>query len=218
MNWIDVFFGKDLVKKISKSVKGIAVLVFTAFVLHMSDIYSSHKDWIWKTSIKLPSSDADTLIHQKYQLPNTVDIHTSASDIIFHFATFSEWLNRYTIGFVIFDSLKWLVWLFILWQLSNIVSEKTDFTGFTTDGVKYLRRAALPIMFIPYLDLIKYKIVINYAITQSTNLPFKVLLLTPNNDLLYDLFYYPTITSVLLGLAEIFRYGMQLKEETDLTV
>ena len=218
MNWIDVFFGKDLAKKISKSFKGIAFLQLAAFVFHLDYTYSSQPDWIWKAPIKLSSLDADAFIHQKHQLPKNFDIHTSASDVVFHFATFSEWLNRYTVGFVIFDTLKWVVGLFILWQFSKIVSEKNDFTVFTTDGVKYLRRIALIIALIPISNLVIYRIVVNYVTQQGFYASLKGLLSIANMDIAFEWMYYMYATTILLGLAEIFRYGMQLKEETDLTV
>lgn len=220
MNWIDIFFGKQTPKQILKAFKGLAAIQLAAFVFHLDDIYSnpSQPDWIWKAPLKLSSLDADVFIHQKYQVPNNIDIHTASSNIVFHFATFSEWLNRYTVGFIIFDTLKWLIGFFIIWQFSRIISEKNNFTGFTTEGVKYLRYAAVPIMFIPILDVITNRIFINYAAQQSTNLAFKGLLLTPNTDIIFGWLYYMYATTILLGLAEIFRYGMQLKEETDLTV
>ena len=218
MNWIDIFFGKDLAKKISKSFKGIAFLQLVAFVFHLDYMYSSQKDWIWKGQIRLLSLDTDGLIHQKYQLSDNVEIHGASSDIIFHFATFSEWLNKYTVGFVMLDTLKWIITIFILWQLSKIVSSETSFTGFSTKGVKYLRRAAIPIGLIPILDGLKNIIFKNYMLTQSTYSTFRSVLFRPDTEMSFDWLYYAYGTTILLGLAEIFRYGMQLKEETDLTV
>ena len=122
-------------------------------------------------------------------------------------------------GFFIIDTLKWSITIFALWQLSKAMSFKTDFIGFSTEGVKSLRYAGLPIMFIPFLDILLNRIFMSYAATQSTYLGFsKYPSAYSLNEPFTTTWYYIYAGLILLGLAEIFRYGMQLKEETDLTV
>ena len=222
MKWLDFLIGKHSPQRISRYFKILAAMQFVSFLFHLNMTFLPfrlyHKGWGWKHPIKLSVSDADGALNKRYQLSDNVEMLPTSSDVIFNFPSFEAWINSYTISFFIVDTLKWSITIFALLQLSKAMSYKINFVGFSTEGVKCLRYAGLPIMFIPILDIILNRIFMSYAATQSTYFGFSKF---PSAYSLYEpliAWYYIYAGLILLGLAEIFRYGMQLKEETDLTV
>lgn len=209
-------------QKVSKLFKILAVFQAAHLLFHYWDTYfpigMEHKGWGWKGAIKMSYFNPDGILNKKHHLPDAVDVYAMSSDIIFNFPSFGEWLNLYTFSFFLVDTLKWLIPVYVFWQLSKAMSYKTDFIGFTTDGVKYTRRAAEPIILIPIFEYISKWMFVKYAGTQSTYTGFSKYPSAVMMDNPISWVYYLYATLILLGLSEIFRYGMQLKEETDLTV
>ena len=218
MNWFDFLIGKRTPQKISRYFKILAAMQLATFLYHFNMTYLTIHGWAWRLPIKLSIFDSNGSLNKQYQFPDTVDIYPISSDIIFHFPSFEAWLNTYTLSYFIVDTLKWAITIFALWQLSKAMSFKTDFIGFSTEGVKYLRYAGFPIMFIPILDIISNKIFMRYVATQSNYIGFSKFPSAFILDEPFTSWYYIYAGLILFGLAEIFRYGMKLKEETDLTV
>ena len=206
------------IKLASRLFKILAVVQASELLFHYQNIYfpigMRHEGWGWKGLIKLSFFNPNGILNKEYDLPNAVNVYATSSDVIFNFPSFGEWLNLYTVGFFIVDTLKWVIPIYVFWQLSKAMSYKTDFIGFTTDGVKYIRRAAAPILLIPVFEYISKWIFLRYVETQM--LPSKYPY--PMEYIRIEMGLWFHATFILLGLAEIFRYGMQLKEETDLTV
>ena len=95
---------------------------------------------------------------------------------------------------------------------------KSDFRGFSTEGVKHLRYAAFLIPLIPVLNFLTTCIFIKYASTQGSYLQLGKYLERNENWMIMDWFVYVQASIILFGIAAIFNYGQQLKEETELTV
>ena len=208
-------------QKVSRLFKILAVWQAACLLFHYQDIYfpigMRHEGWGWKSAIKLSFFNPDGILNKKYHLSDAVNVYATSSDVIFNFPSFGEWLDLYTFGFFIVDTLKWVIPIYVFWQLSKAMSYKTDFVGFTTNGVKYIRRAAAPILLIPVFEYISKWIFLRYVDTQMLPNKYTYSIDYVRIDM-SALMLYMYATFILLGLAEIFRYGMQLKEETDLTV
>ena len=240
MKWSDIFIGKITPEKISGFFRALMILQIGMYLFHFIMTFRTwDRKWSWRGEINHSFFDYPETWNKNFKFADTVVGEYKKLDLTFTFTSFQEWFNVYTIGFLVADLLKLTISIFVFWQLSKAMANKSvwgfqnerikhhfpntpavkgDFKGFTTEGVKRLRLAALPILFIPLLDHFAKRIFILYASTQSTYVGFQkfpsALVVGEPGAWLYYLY----ATMILLGIAEIFRYGQQLKEETELTV
>jgi hypothetical protein len=232
MNWLDAFSKKQTPEKISVLFKILILLQMLSYVRHFDQtFYTKEGKWCLHGEVEYALSDPQRTWNNDFHFSEDVEGAYKTLDLRFAFSTFQEWLNVYSISFFILDFLKWCIVIFIFWQLSKAMSDMKGFnfrkkkTGeinfklFTDDGVKRWRLAAIAILFIPLLDEITKLIFVNFAGSLSSAGSFTkgstsyIIGFTLGKWLPY---VYPTI--ILLGISEIFRYGQQLKEETELTV
>ncbi len=188
------------------------------YFFHLWFTYKSvyPQPYCWAQSIRINKPfDYQRTWNKRFQFPDNVDIRSDFSELVFSFSYFQELLNPFTISFFLIDTLKWAIIVFVLWQLSKAFKFNGDFKVFSTEGVKSIRRAAIPIMAIPLLTYISKVIFVLYAQTQTSQLGHSLYRAGSNDN---DWGYYLFATIILVGLSELFSYGSQLKEETDLTV
>jgi hypothetical protein len=214
MKWLDEFIEKQTPERIAHYFIIMALFQIPIYLLHLYETYFFGQTLGWRNEIKIsPYFDFENKWNKRYQFAESVDAYFSKGEL-----SFQELLNAYTINFFILDTLKYVIFFYVLWQLSKAFSQKKDFIGFTTEGIKRMRLAAFPIMLIPILSYISKYIFVLYTSTQSTYIglqKYAVAYIIRDN---VAWVYYLYITLSLLGLSQVFKYGQQLKEETDLTV
>jgi Protein of unknown function (DUF2975) len=219
MKWLDEFIEKQTPERIAHYFIIMALFQIPIYLLHLYETYFFGQTLGWRNEIKIsPYLDFENKWNKRYQFAESVDAYFSKGELCFKYSSFQELLNIYAINFFIVDTLKYVIIFYVFWQLSKVFSQKKDFMGFTTEGVKRMRLAAFPIMLIPILGYISKYIFVLYASTQSTYIglqKYSVAFIIGGN---IAWVYYLYATLSLLGLAQIFKYGQQLKEETDLTV
>ena len=208
---------------ISESFNSLTLLQAGFFLFHAIKTYVPHFNFSegigWVQEIKIhPAFDFQRNWNKSYNFPDNIDANFDYGRVSVSFASFQEMVNPYMIGFFILDTLKWLIPIFVCLQLAKAMTVKDDFKGFTLQGVKYIRQAAMPIMLMPLFDHCSQWLFVRYLGTQSTFEGFEKFTSAIIMDNPGSWVYYLNATLILFGLAEIFRYGMQLKEETDLTV
>jgi hypothetical protein len=241
MKWIDVFIRQQTPHKLAYTFRILAGAQIVFYFLHFwQTFFTWDRKWSWRGEINHSFSEYPETWNKRFKFADTVSGNYRKLDLTFTFASFQEWLNIYTFGFLIIDALKFSVVVYVFWQLSKVFADKIDFTllqsqakkaflpnadlmqgsfkGFSTEGVRRLRLAALPILLIPILDYISKYIFILYASTQSNypslhKYPSALIISEPAGWLPY---LFTTI--ILLGISQIFQFGQQLKEETELTV
>ncbi len=242
MKWLEVFIGKQTPDRISGLFKALMILQIGLYFIHFFMTFRTwNAKWSWQGEINHWFFQYPETWNKRFQFADSVEGSYRILNLTFTFASFQEWLNVYTVGFLVFDLSKYIIIGFVFWQLSKAMSDtskfgfqnerakrsghsnietiKKDFKGFTTEGVSRLRLAAFPIMFIPLFDYVSNRIFILYASTQSSYVGFQkypsALVVRSETG---TWVYYLYATLILLGISEIFRYGQQLKEETELTV
>ena len=214
-------FGKP--EHISRNLNLLAILQVGMFFFHAFKTYvpnlnfSKGIGWVQYINMQ-PAFDYQRNWNKHYNFADNINAYFEQGRVSVSFSSFQEMLNPYTIGFFILDTAKWLIPVFVFIQLAKATTLKNDFKGFSLQGVQYIRQAALPIILIPFFNYCSQWLFVRYLGTQSTFEGFEkytsaIVIGEPNSWA-----YYLYASAILLGLAEIFRYGMQLKEETDLTV
>ena len=201
--------------------------------------------WHWKGTITFARNEPNALFESKNEFLNNVEVLPRTANVVFSFSSFREWFNIYTVSFFVFDVLKYLICILIPWQIAKAIADKSDFwslshvhrkprwyskkeedallnknafKGFSTEGVKHLRRAAVLLPLIPFLNFLTKSIFIGYASTQSSYPQLGKYFEREDSWMMVDWYYYVHISIILFGIAAIFQYGKQLKEETELTV
>jgi Protein of unknown function (DUF2975) len=204
---------------------GLAILqlVYGFYEFAMTYLVSRHRSpagLTWSQELNIsPVLDYQRHWNRRFQFPESVEAYFHKGDLIFSFSSFSEMFNLYTVSFFIVFLLKWGISFYAFWQLSKIFNEKTDFSGFSTEGVKYMRKAALPILLIPFLNFFSKWIFIKYAATQSTWTMFSTHTIAYIiGDFGGNYVYHWYISLILLALAQVFQYATQLKEDAQLTI
>ncbi len=174
MNLSRIFIGKLTPERIAGLFKALMTLQIIMYLFHFLQTFRTwNGKWSWSGEINHWQFDPTRTWNKRFQFADSVEATYRKLDLSFTFASFQEWFNGYMISFLIADLLKLAISIFVFWQLSKAITNKSawgfqvnqaqhhfpntlavkgDFKGFTTEGVKRLRWAALPIMLMPILN------------------------------------------------------------------
>ncbi len=138
------------------------------FVFHFKLTFFLVKGFSWRNEINFSDFDPNGNWNKWYGFSENVDKYFWKVDLVFNFSTFHDWLNVYTVSYIIFDISKYITIGCIFWQFSKVFSQNNDFSGFTTEGVKRLHLIAFLTLLIPFFSYVTKWIFVIYAGTQST--------------------------------------------------
>ena len=164
------FFKKQTPSNIARIFRTLMRLQIFLYVVHLWTIFRaapSKSFWSFHGELKYQFKDPNNLWNNRLQFGKDVIGDYTKLELTFPFATFQEFLSIYTISYFIVDFLKWGIVVFAFWQLSKAFSDKEGFIGFSDEGVKRFRLAAIPIVLIPLLDYLSNRIFVSFVCTQS---------------------------------------------------
>lgn len=122
-------------------------------------------------------------------------------------------MNTKAIGLVVLNVISQLVWLYFTWLLLSIFKSLKSENVFVGANIKRLRLVASVIGISPIIQLIKNMLFADLIGQEIISTDKYVAF---NYD--YSMFSGVLYMVLILILVEVFRYGMKLKQEYDLTV
>lgn len=118
-------------------------------------------------------------------------------------------LSMFTIKASIFIEINSLIYVFIIFELRNIIERIAEEKAFIIDNVKSFRRIGMYIVLIGIVD------VIDGVISES----FKaVLVFYKDGSIKPDILLFIVIACVCFVIAEVFEKAIQIKKDNDLTI
>lgn len=128
------------------------------------------------------------------------------------YTDFAKAFTFINMAITLLDMACWWIWLVLTYQLMRIISSLKNSIVFDRSNIKRLQIIAIVFGIVPVLDFIKNTL---YAkLLKST-------VLIPNHSILpeqSDIYTGIGIMLLVFVLIEIFRYGLSLQKENDLTI
>lgn len=134
--------------------------------------------------------------------------------VMLTFDDMSAMLQVRYLSFILFQGLSWLSAVFVLFQMARIFQNLHAGQTFRADNTRRIQWIGGAVLAFPALRYAALRILSNIAYEAQGH----QIVTAPAPSSMDLLLFCGLIALVVLGLAEVFRYGNQLQQEQDLTI
>lgn len=130
----------------------------------------------------------------------------------FDYTAFSQALTAKNVKYFLADNCVKVLWLIITILMRNIFVSLAKGQIFDGTNLWRVRKVALCLFFIPFCEFLAYQLFVPIVRSEVEIEGFNISIYRGFNESMIG------IALLVLALGEVFRYGMQLQEQNDLTI